>query len=318
MSKKISIIGTGNIGGTLALLLTLQKIEEIVLLDINEGAAKGKALDIKQTSRLTGSISNIYGTSNYNDIKGSDVIVVTAGIARKPGMSRDDLVSTNAKVVFEVGKNITKYCPDAFVICVTNPLDAMVWVLQKSSGLPTNRVVGMAGVLDSSRFATFLAEALNVDVNNIDCFVLGGHGDNMVPVLGYVSVEGLPLKHFIDTKKITQEKIDSIVERTKYGGGEIVKLLGNGSAFYAPACSALEMANAYMYNQNKIIPAAVYVEGKYGIDGMYVGLPCVIDGTGVKEILEIELDKNEVEDLKHSVEGVQKLIDLCKDIVGTN
>lgn len=313
--KKISLIGAGNIGGTMALLAHIKQLGNVVLFDVNAGVAKGKALDIAQTSYVNNIDATIIGTGDYKDTADSDVVIITAGLPRKPGMTRDDLVEVNTKIIAEVGKNVAKYSPNAFVICVTNPLDVMVWVLQQSCGLPKHKVVGMAGVLDSSRFAYFLSKALDVSINEVSAFVLGGHGDTMVPVLDYVTVSGLPLQHFIDAKKITQQQINDIVNRTQNGGGEIVSLLGNGSAFYAPAFSAISMAESYLFNQNRLLPAAVWVEGKYGVNGTYVGVPAVINQTGVADILEIKLSAEGKANLDRSVSAVEKLIQVAKSFL---
>jgi malate dehydrogenase len=311
MQKKISLIGAGNIGGTIAHLAYLKQLGNIVLFDINEGVAKGKALDIAQSSFVHKKSINIIGTNNYEDIKDSDVVIVTAGVPRKPGMSRDDLIEINTKVISEVAKNIAKYSPNAFVICVTNPLDVMVWVLQQVSKLPKEKVVGMAGILDSSRFAYFLSQALNIAIEDIQCFVLGGHGDTMVPVINYVSIGGISLESYIKSGKISQEVVDKIVERTRNGGGELVNLMGT-SAFYAPAASALSMAESYLLNQNRLLPCAVWVDGKYNINGLYVGVPAIINNKGVANIVEINLIPEVKVNLDKSVKAVEDLIVVAK------
>jgi malate dehydrogenase len=310
-NKKISLIGGGNIGGTLANLCLLRELGDIVLLDLNEGVAKAKALDLSQSAYAYKNNSSLIGTSNYEDIKDSDVIIITAGVPRKPGMSRDDLVETNTKVMKAVGEGIKKYSPNAFVICVTNPLDVMVWALREASGLPHNKVVGMGGVLDSSRFAHFLAKEFNVSISDVNTFVLGGHGDNMVPVLSYSTVSGIPVNDLVKMGKSSKERIDAIIKRTRDGGGEIVQLMGT-SAFYAPAASALIMAESYLNNQSRLLPCAAFVNGKYGVDGLYVGVPIIIDGTGVKEVIEISLTNEEKKQLDTSINAVKELIEVAK------
>ncbi|UQY79836.1 Malate dehydrogenase [Candidatus Hepatincola sp. Av] len=310
--KKISLIGAGNIGGTLAHLALLKELGDIVLCDINGKVAEGKALDICQSTYINKKDINIKGTSDYSEIADSDVIIITAGLPRKPGMSRDDLVEINTKIMVDVGKNIAKYSPNAFVICITNPLDVMVWVLQQSSGLPTNKVVGMAGVLDSSRFAYFLAQELKVSIADIQAFVLGGHGDAMVPLLNYASVSGIPLPNLIKMGRINQGKVDEIVERTRNGGAEIVSLLGNGSAYYAPANSGIIMAESYLKNQKRVLPCATWVENAYGLKNIYVGVPIVIGCKGVEEVIEITLDEKSKQALHGSAKAVENLISVAK------
>lgn len=310
--KKISLIGAGNIGGTLAHLALLKELGDIVLCDINGKVAEGKALDICQSTYINKKDINIKGTSNYAEIADSDVIIITAGLPRKPGMSRDDLVEINTKIMVDVGKNIAKYSPNAFVICITNPLDVMVWVLQQSSGLPTNKVIGMAGVLDSSRFAYFLAKELKVSIADIQAFVLGGHGDAMVPLLNYASVSGIPLPNLVKMGKISQTKVDEIVERTRNGGAEIVSLLGNGSAYYAPANSGIIMAESYLKNQKRVLPCAAWVENAYGLKNIYVGVPIVIGCKGVEEVIEISLDEKSKQALQGSAKAVENLISVAK------
>jgi malate dehydrogenase len=312
--RKIALIGAGQIGGTLAHLAAAKELGDIVLFDIAEGTPQGKALDIAELSPVDGYDANIRGTNSYADIEGADVVIVTAGVPRKPGMSRDDLVGTNLKVMEAVGDGIRKYAPKAFVICITNPLDAMVWALQKFSGLKPNKIVGMAGVLDSSRFSYFLAEATGVSVKDISTFVLGGHGDDMVPLVRYSTVGGVPLPDLVKMKWLTQEKLDSIVERTRKGGGEIVSLLKTGSAFYAPAASAIAMAEAYLKDQKRVLPCAAYLNGQYGVKDMFVGVPVVIGAKGVERIVKIKLKPDEAAMMEKSVASVTSLIDACKAI----
>jgi len=312
---KLALIGAGNIGGVIAQLSMIKDLADVVLFDINEGLAKGKALDIAQCSSLHSSSIKLTGTSSYADIQGADVVVVTAGVARKPGMSRDDLLSINSGVMKDVGENIAKYAPQAFVICVTNPLDVMVEILQQYSKLPTNKVVGMAGVLDSARFVYFLSQALGVSIKDVDGFVLGGHGDTMVPVLDYTTISGIPLAQLIKSGKITQEAVDKIVDRTRSGGGEIVNLLGTGSAFFAPASSVMAMVESYIKNQKRVLPAASFVKGKYGLDGMYVGVPVIIGSEGVEEIIEIELDAKAKTNFEASIKAVKELMEAAKKLM---
>ena len=307
--NKIALVGAGNIGGTLAHLAGLKNLGDIVVLDLNEGMAKGKALDIEQSSVIENFDANLAGTSNYKDIADADVVIVTAGIARKPGMSRDDLLTTNVKVISAVAQGIKENAPNAFVIVVTNPLDAMVYVMQKVSGLPTNKVVGMAGVLDSSRFSLFLAREFDVSVADVNSFVLGGHGDTMVPLVRYSSVAGVPIPDLIEMGWTTKNKIDAIVQRTRDGGAEIVKLLGAGSAFYAPASSAILMAESYLFDKRKILPIAAYLNGQYGVKGLYIGVPAVIGASGVEKIVEVKLNMQELTMFNRSVEAVKKLIE---------
>lgn len=307
--NKIALVGAGNIGGTLAHLVGLKDLGDVVLLDLNSGTAKGKSLDIEQSSVIENFDANMIGTDDYADIAGSDVVIVTAGIPRKPGMSRDDLVATNTAIIKSVGEGIKKYAPNAFVIVITNPLDAMVYVMQKVTGFDTRKVVGMAGVLDSARLSLFLARELNVSVEDVRSFVLGGHGDTMVPLIRYSSVAGIPVPDLIEMGMISKVKIDEIIQRTRDGGAEIVKLLGNGSAFYAPASSAIEMAESYLKDKRKILPVAAYLNGEYGVKGLYIGVPVVIGKDGVEEIIEVKLNATENVMFKRSVEAVQKLID---------
>jgi len=306
--NKIALIGAGNIGGTLAHLVGLKELGDVVLFDIVDGIPQGKALDIAESAPVEGFDSSMKGANSYAAIKGADVIIVTAGVARKPGMSRDDLIGINTSVMEQVGAGIKKYAPKAFVICITNPLDAMVMVLRDASGLPHNMVVGMAGVLDSARFQYFLAEAMNVSVEDVTAFVLGGHGDTMVPSVRYSTVAGIPLPDLIKMKWITQQKLDEIVQRTRQGGGEIVALLKTGSAFYAPASSAIAMAESYLKDKKRVLPCAAYLKGEYGVKGIYVGVPVVIGAKGVERVVEINLDAAEKTMFKASVKAVKDLV----------
>ena len=310
--KKIALIGAGMIGGTLAHLAAKKEMGDIVLFDIAEGTPQGKALDLSQCGPIEGFDAKITGTTDYADIAGADVVIVTAGVPRKPGMSRDDLLGINLKVMKAVGEGIKNNCPDAFVICITNPLDAMVWALREFSGLPANKVVGMAGVLDSARFATFLAWEFGVSVKDVNAFVLGGHGDTMVPVLSYSTINGIPVADMAKIKGISEDRLGEIVKRTRAGGGEIVALLGNGSAYYAPATSAIAMAEAYLGDQKRILPCAVEVNGKYGLEGLYVGVPAVIGANGCEDVIEIELSDEERANLGVSVDAVKELLAACK------
>ncbi|MBO93057.1 MAG: malate dehydrogenase [Nisaea sp.] len=305
--NKIALVGAGNIGGTLALLAGLKELGDVVLFDIVDGVPQGKALDIAEASPVEGFDASITGSDDYSKISGADVVIVTAGIARKPGMSRDDLIGTNTKVMHSVGKGIRENCPNAFVICITNPLDVMVGILQKACGLPTNKVVGMAGVLDSARFRYFLAEEFNVSVEDVTAFVLGGHGDTMVPLERYSTVAGIPVPDLIKMGWSTEEKLAEIVQRTRDGGAEIVKLLKTGSAFYAPASSAIEMAEAYLRDKKRVLPCAAYCDGQYGLDGLYVGVPAVLGSGGVERIVEIEMNDSERAMFDHSVQAVIEL-----------
>ena len=305
--NKISLVGAGNIGGTLALLAGLKELGDITLFDIAEGMPQGKALDIAQAAPIEGFDAVLAGANDYTALAGSDVVIVTAGVARKPGMSRDDLIGINTNVMQQVGAGICDNCPDAFVICITNPLDVMVGVLQRAAGLPTSRVVGMAGVLDSARFRCFLAEEFNVSVEDVTAFVLGGHGDTMVPLVRYSTVAGIPVPDLITMGWSTQERIDSIVQRTRDGGAEIVGLLKTGSAFYAPASSAIEMAEAYLGDKKRVLPCAAWVDGAYGLDGLYVGVPVVIGAGGVERVVDIALNDDEQKMFDHSVAAVRAL-----------
>ena len=312
---KISLIGAGQIGGTLAHLIGLKELaNEVVLFDVASGIAKGKALDIAQSSSVDGFNVKFSGTDNYEDIKDSDVIIITAGVPRKPGMSRDDLLGINLKIIKQVAEGIKKYSPNAFVICITNPLDVMVMAFQKYSGLPTNKVVGMAGILDSSRFKLFLSLDLNVPVKEIHAMVMGGHGDTMVPLPRFTKISGKPLNELVKQGKISEERLESINQRTRDGGAEIVKYLEKGSAFYAPAASGVEMAKAYMNNENKVLPCAAYLNGEYGVNGIYAGVPVVINNKGIDKIEVIELDQKEKEQFDHSIEAVKKLWDAASAI----
>jgi len=309
MKKKISLIGAGQIGGTLAHLLSIKEIADVVLFDVAEGIAKGKALDIAQSTSIDGFEVNIKGTNNYDDIKNSDVIIITAGVPRKPGMSRDDLLEINLKIIKQVAEGIKKNSPNAFVICITNPLDVIVMALQKYSGLPTNKVVGMAGILDSSRFRYFLSQELKVPVKNIKSLVLGGHGDTMVPMPNHTTVNDKPLKQVIK-----KEKLESIIERTRKGGAEIIKYLEKGSAFYAPAASGVEMAESYIKDLKKILPCAAYLNGEYGVKNLYAGVPVKIGKNGVEKIIEIDLSDEEKKQFDHSIKAVQELFNSAKKI----
>jgi malate dehydrogenase len=312
--SKIGLVGAGNIGGTLALLAGLKELGDIALVDIMEGIPQGKALDIVQGSTVEGYDAVIAGSNDYAALKGADVIIVTAGVARKPGMSRDDLIGINTNVMKAVGAGIKENAPDAFVICITNPLDVMVGVLRDACGLPHNKVVGMAGVLDSARFRYFLAEEFNVSVEDVTAFVLGGHGDSMVPLIRYSAVAGIPVPDLIEMGWSTQEKIDAIVERTRGGGGEIVALLKTGSAFYAPASSAIQMAEAYLKDKKRVLPCAAWCDGPYGLDGLYVGVPAVLGAGGVERVVEIELNAGEKAGFDKSVAAVRELNDVVANM----
>ena len=312
--KKIALIGGGQIGGTLAHLAGLKELGDIVIFDIVDGIPQGKALDLAESSPVSGFDAALKGTKSYSAIRGADVVIVTAGVPRKPGMSRDDLIEINLKVMRQVGEGIKRYAPKAFVICITNPLDAMVWALQKFSGLPKNKVVGMAGVLDAARFRYFLAEEFNVSVRDVTAFVLGGHGDTMVPSVRYSTVAGIPLPDLVKMKWTTQKRIDEIVQRTRDGGAEIVALLKTGSAFYAPAASAIEMAEAYLKDQKRVLPCAAHLNGEYGQKNIYVGVPVVIGEKGVERVVEIKLDAGERAGFRKSVKAVQGLLDACRKI----
>src|SRR5213083_1656050 len=311
---KIALIGSGQIGGTLAHLIGLKELGDVLMFDIMEGIPQGKSLDIAESSPVEGFDAKYGGTNSYDGIEGADVCIVTAGVPRKPGMSRDDLLGINLKVMDQVGAGIKKYAPNAFVICITNPLDAMVWALQKCCGLPKNMVVGMAGVLDSARFRYFLADEFNVSVEDVTAFVLGGHGDTMVPLVRYSTVAGIPLPDLVKMGWTTQARLDEIVKRTANGGAEIVNLLKTGSAFYAPAASAVAMAESYLRDKKRVLPCAAYLNGEYGVKDMYVGVPVVIGSKGVERIVEIELAGKDREAFDKSVGSVQGLVDACKKI----
>ncbi len=313
--SKISLIGAGQIGGTLAHLIGIKElVNEVVLFDVASGIAKGKALDIAQSSSVDGFNVKLSGTDKYEDIKNSDVIIITAGVPRKPGMSRDDLLGINLKIIKQVAQGIKKHSPNAFVICITNPLDVMVMALQKYSGLPSKKVVGMAGILDSSRFKLFLSLELNVPVKDIEATVMGGHGDTMVPLPRFTKILGKPLLDLIKEGKISEERLESINQRTRDGGAEIVKFLEKGSAFYAPAASGIQMAEAYLNNSKQILPCAALLNGEYGFKNIYAGVPVVLSNNGVEKIEEIELDEKERNQFNHSVEAVKKLWDAATTI----
>ena len=312
--SKIALIGAGQIGGTLAHLAAQKELGDVVLFDIKEGIPQGKALDIAESSPVDGYDARLEGANDYSGIAGADVCIVTAGVPRKPGMSRDDLLGINLKVMKSVGEGIAKHAPDAFVICITNPLDAMVWALQQFSGLPAAKVCGMAGILDSARFRYFLAEEFEVSVKDVTAFVLGGHGDTMVPLTRYSTVGGIPLPDLVEMGWTSKEKLDQIVQRTRDGGAEIVGLLGDGSAYYAPAASAIEMAEAYLKDQKRVLPCAAEVKGAYGLNGMYVGVPTVIGAGGIERIVEISLNKDEKAMFDKSVDAVKGLVAACKGI----
>ncbi len=312
--KKIALIGAGQIGGTLAHLIGLKELGDVVLFDIADGVPQGKGLDIAESAPIDGFDARYQGASDYAAIAGADVVIVTAGVPRKPGMSRDDLLGINLKVMEAVGTGIREHAPDAFVICITNPLDAMVWALQKFSGLSPKKIVGMAGVLDSARFRHFLAEAMDVSVQDVTAFVLGGHGDDMVPLTRYSTVAGIPLPDLVQMGWLDQGKLDQMVERTRKGGGEIVALLKTGSAFYAPAASAIAMAESYLKDKKRLLPAASLLTGQYGVDGLFIGVPVVIGAGGVERIAEVKLDTAEAAMFEKSVASVRGLVDACKGI----
>ena len=310
--KKIALVGAGQIGGTLALLIGLKHLGDVVLCDIIDGIPQGKALDLVQASPVEGFDAAITGSNDYAAMAGADVVIVTAGVPRKPGMSRDDLIGINAKIVAQVGANIKQHAPNAFVITVTNPLDVMVWVMREATGLPHHRVVGMAGVLDSARFRYFLAQEFGVSVEDVTAFVLGGHGDTMVPLVRYSTVAGIPLPDLVHMGWTTQARLDQIVQRTRDGGGEIVGLLKTGSAFYAPASSAIQMAEAYLRDKKRVLPCAAWLDGQYGVKGLYVGVPVVIGGGGVERVVEIALDAGEQAQFDQSVGAVRELVEVVK------
>ena len=314
MKNKITLIGAGQIGGTLAHLIALKELADVVLFDVAAGIAKGKALDIAQSSPVNGFNVNLIGTDNYDDTKNSDVIIITAGVPRKPGMTRDDLLGINLKIIKQVAEGIKKTSPNAFVICITNPLDVIVMALQKYSGLPKNKVVGMAGILDSSRFIYFLSQELKTPVQKIKSFVLGGHGDSMVAMLEATTVEGKKIKELVKEGKISKERLNQIVDRTKKGGAEIVKFLEKGSAFYAPAASGVEMAESYLKDLKKQLPCAVYLNGEYGTKNLYAGVPVIIGKGGVEKIIELNLTKDEKEKFNNSIKSVEDLFNAAKKI----
>ena len=313
--NKIALVGAGNIGGTLALLVGLRSLGDVVLIDIIKGIPQGKALDLSQASSVEGITSTFSGSNNLSSLKDSDVVIVTAGLARKPGMSRDDLIEINAKIITSIAKKIKKFCPKAFVIVVTNPLDVMVWLMREKSGLPHNKVVGMAGVLDSSRMRYFLAKEFNVSVEDVTAFVLGGHGDTMVPITRYSTVSGIPISELIKLKWSTKKRIADIVERTRNGGAEVLNLLKTGSAFYAPAVSAIEMTESYIRDKKRILLCAAYLSGQYGVRNLYVGVPVIIGSKGVEKIIEVKLNASENKMFKRSVNAVKKLISESKKIL---
>jgi malate dehydrogenase len=312
--KRIALIGAGNIGGTLALLVGLKELGDVILFDIVDGIPQGKALDLAQASPIEGFDASLRGTSNYADIAGADVAIVTAGVPRKPGMSRDDLIGINTKVVREVGQALRTHCPNAFVIVITNPLDVMVWVMREATGFPHNRVVGMAGVLDTARFRFFLAEEFKVSVEDVSAFVLGGHGDTMVPLIRYSTVAGIPVPDLVKKGWSTKERIDAIVQRTRDGGAEIVGLLKTGSAFYAPAAAAVQMAESYLLDKKRVLPCAAHLNGEYGIKDLYVGVPVILGAGGVERVVEIDLDASERAMFEKSVSAVRGLIDVVRKI----
>jgi malate dehydrogenase len=315
MRKKIALVGAGNIGGTLAHLIGLKELGDVVLIDIADGMPQGKALDLVQSSTIESFNSNIKGSTNYKDIKDADVVIVTAGFQRRPGMTRDDLVEKNSSIIKIVGKGIKTNCPKAFVICITNPLDAMVSVLQKAAGLKPSMCVGMAGVLDSARLKYFLAKEFKVSVEDVSAFVLGGHGDTMVPIIRYATVAGVPVPELINLKWSTKKKIDEIIERTRDGGGEIGRLMKTASAFYAPASSAIVMAESYLKDQKRVLPCAAYLSGEYGVKGLYVGVPVIIGKKGVEKILELKLTASEKKQFNNSVKSVKNLTDLASKFI---
>jgi len=315
MRKKIALVGAGNIGGTLAHLIGLKELGDVVLIDIADGMPQGKALDLVQSSTIEFFNSHIRGSTNYKDIKDADVVIVTAGFQRRPGMTRDDLVEKNSSIIKIVGKGIKANCPKAFVICITNPLDAMVSVLQKEAGLKTSMCVGMAGVLDSARLKYFLAEEFKVSVEDVSAFVLGGHGDTMVPIIRYATVGGVPVPELINLKWTTKKKIDEIIQRTRDGGGEIGRLMKTASAFYAPASSAIVMAESYLKDKKRVLPCAAYLNGEYGVKGLYVGVPVIIGKKGVEKILELKLTAFEKKQFNNSVKSVKNLTDLASKLV---
>ena len=315
MRKKIALVGAGNIGGTLAHLIGLKELGDIVLIDVASGIPQGKALDLIQSSTIESFDANIQGSTNYRAIKNSDVVIVTAGFQRRPGMSRDDLVNKNAGIIQQVGKAIKKYCPKTFAICITNPLDAMVGILQKTGGLKPNMCVGMAGVLDSARLKLFLAKEFKVSVEDVNAFVLGGHGDTMVPLIRYSTVSGIPVPELIKLKWSTKKRIDEIIKRTQDGGGEIVRLMKTASAFYAPASSAISMAESYLKDKKRVLPCAAYLNGEYGVKGLYVGVPVVIGKKGVEKVIKLKLSLSEKKQFNQSVKAVRNLTNLASKLI---
>lgn len=318
MRKKIALVGAGNIGGTLAHLIGLKELGDIILIDVADGMPQGKALDLAQSSTIESFNASIKGSTNYKEMKNADVVIVTAGFQRRPGMTRDDLVEKNSSIVQQVGKGIKKYCPKAFVICITNPLDAMVSILQKHAGLKTNMCVGMAGVLDSARLKYFLSNEFGVSVQDVNAFVLGGHGDTMVPLIRYSTVSGIPVPELIKLKWTTQKKIDAIIERTRDGGGEIGRLMKTASAFYAPASSAIAMAESYLKDNKRVLSCAAYLNGEYGVKGLYVGVPVVIGKKGVEKIVELKLNSTEKKQFNNSVKAVRNLTNLAAKLIKKN
>ncbi len=318
MRKRIALVGAGNIGGTLAHLIGLKELGDVILIDIVDGIPQGKALDLVQSSTIESFNANIKGSKNYNEMKNADVVIVTAGFQRRPGMTRDDLVEKNSSIVQQVGKGIKKHCPKAFVICITNPLDAMVSILQKNAGLKTSMCVGMAGVLDSARLRYFLAKEFGVSVQDVNAFVLGGHGDTMVPLIRYSTVSGVPVPELIKLKWSTQKKIDAIIDRTRDGGGEIGRLMKTASAFYAPASSAIAMAESYLKDNKRVLPCAAYLNGEYGVKGLYVGVPVVIGKKGVEKIVELKLNSTEKKQFNDSVKAVRNLTNLAAKLIKKN
>ncbi len=313
--NKISLIGAGNIGTILAYNLSRKQIGPITMVDVVEGLAKGKCLDLSQSLPIENLNIKIEGTTDISAIKDSEVIIITAGIARKPGMSRDDLIETNFSIMNEIGKAIKKFSPSSFVICVTNPLDAMVWSLREISGIKSNMITGMAGILDSARFRFFLSQELNISVESIQTMVLGGHGDTMVPLIDFTSVGGIPIKKFIEKSNIKKEKLEQIVDRTRNGGGEVVSLMKNSSAFYSPACSAIEMLESYLYDQKKILPCSAFLNGEYGVKGLFVGVPVIIGQKGIEKIVELDLSNQSKIEFQKSVEAVEQLVKKCKKLL---
>ena len=318
MRKKIALVGAGNIGGTLAHLIGLKELGDIILIDVADGMPQGKALDLVQSSTIESFNATIKGSTNYKEMKNADVVIVTAGFQRRPGMTRDDLVEKNSSIVQQVGKGIKKYCQKAFVICITNSLDAMLSILQKHAGLKTNMCVGMAGVLDSARLKYFLSNEFGVSVQDVNAFVLGGHGDTMVPLIRYSTVSGVPVPELIKLKWTTQKKIDAIIERTRDGGGEIGRLMKTASAFYAPASSAIAMAESYLKDNKRVLPCAAYLNGEYGVKGLYVGVPVVIGKKGVEKIIELKLNSTEKKQFNNSVKAVRNLTNLAAKLIKKN